>query len=517
MALVEPQVERIAPEAGEPAADRAPDWVATGSPQPLRGELESLVGADRVLSRPTDLVRYASDASPYRLFPKAVVMARDAADVSKLLGYARRSGTPLTFRSGGTSLNGQGQSDSILVDVRRHFTGVKVESEGARARVGPGTTLGHVNRALAGYGRKLGPDPASTDFATVGGVIANNSGGMRCGVEHDSYSTVRALTLLLPSGTLIDTEAPEAEARFAESEPDLARGLEQIRAEIVADGELADRIRRKFRIKNTTGYRLCAFLDAETPLEIFRRLVVGSEGTLAFLAEALFETVPLLPKTITAWVHFGDIAAAAEPVPDLVAAGANAVELMVAPALMAAAHSIPGTPAYWAELAPESAALLVEFRSDDEGELDALEATAIGALGDRELLRQPEFTRDAELTEVFWRVREGMHGIVGRLRPQGTALIIEDVCVPPERIAESAADIQALLGAHGFLTGVAGHASAGNLHFMLTPKFSEAAERDRYEAFMAELVDLIVDKYDGSLKAEHGTGIKMAPYVEREW
>jgi D-lactate dehydrogenase len=517
MALLEPQVQRIAPEAQEPAADRAPDWVAAGSPQPLCSELESLLGADRVLARPTDLVRYASDASPYRLFPRAVVMARGAGDLSKLLGYARRSGTPLTFRAGGTSLNGQGQTDGILVDVRRHFAGVVVEAEGARARVGPGTTLGHVNRVLSGHGRKLGPDPASTDFATVGGVIANNSGGMRCGVVHDSYSTVRALKLLLASGTLIDTEAPDAEARFAESEPELATGLGEIRAEILADQELADRIRRKFQIKNTTGYRLCAFLDAETPLEIFRRLVVGSEGTLAFVSEAVFETVPLLPETLTAWVHFADIAAAAEPVPDLVAAGASAVELMVAPALIAAAHSLPGTPEYWRELAPESAALLVEFRSDDEEDLEAMEASATDALGGRELLRRPEFTRDAELTEVFWRVREGMHGIVGRLRPQGTALIIEDVCVPPERIAESAADIQALLGAHGFLTGVAGHASAGNLHFMLTPKFSEAAERERYEAFMTELVDLIVDKYDGSLKAEHGTGINMAPYVEREW
>src|SRR5262245_10616432 len=353
MALLEPQVKRIAPTVTEPAADRAPEWVATGSPQPLRGELESLLGPDRVLARPTDLVRYASDASPYRLFPRAVVMARDAEDVSKLLGYARRSGIPITFRSGGTSLNGQGQSDGILVDVRRHFTGARVEGEGERARVGPGTTLGHVNRVLASHGRKLGPDPASTDFATVGGVIANNSGGMRCGVVHDSYSTVRALTLLLASGTLIDTEEPDAEARFAEAEPDLARGLEAIRAEILADDELAERIRRKFRIKNTTGYRLCAFLDADTPLELFRRLVVGSEGTLAFVAEAVFETVPLRPRTVTAWVHFGGIAAAVEPVPDLVAAGASAVELMVAPALLAAAHTIPGTPTYWKELAPE--------------------------------------------------------------------------------------------------------------------------------------------------------------------
>ena len=517
MPLLEPDVRRIAPRADEPAVDRAPDWVATGTPQPLRSELESLLGADRVLPRALDLIRYASDASPYRVFPRAVVMARDSEDVAKLLRYARPRGTPVTFRSAGTSLNGQAQGDGILVDVRRHLTGVAVEDGGALARVRPGTTLGHVNRVLAPHGRKLGPDPASTDFATVGGVIANNSGGMRCGVVHDSYSTVRALSLVLASGNAIDTAAPDAEERFAELEPELARGLEAIRDEIRRDRELADRIRRKFEIKNTTGYRLCAFLDADEPLEIFRRLVVGSEGTLAFVAEAVFETVPLRPRTTTTWVHFDGIHEATDPVPGLVAAGASAVELMVAPALIAAAHSIPGTPEYWRQLPPTSAALLIEFRSEDAGDLDAMEAKAAQVLSGRELLHGPQFTRDEELTEVYWRTREGLHGIVGRLRPQGTALIVEDVCVPPARIAESATDIQALLGKHGFLTGVAGHASAGNLHFMLTPKFDEQAERDRYEAFMGELVELIVDKYDGSLKAEHGTGINMAPYVEREW
>src|SRR5204863_2076045 len=282
----------------------------------------------------------------------------------------------------------------------------------------------------APYGRKLGPDPASTDFATVGGVIANNSGGMRCGVVHDSYSTVRALTLVLASGSLIDTAAPDAEQRFAELEPELARGLAEIRDEILADHELAERIRRKFQIKNTTGYRLCAFLDGDTPLEIFRRLVVGSEGTLAFIVEAGFETVPLRPHTTTSWVHFADIDAAVEPVPDLVAARASAVELMVAPALIAAAHSISGTPEHWRELPPDSAALLVEFRSDDEVELDGLETKAAEVLAGRDLLREPEFTRKPEPTELLWRVREGMHGIVGRLRPPGTALAIEDVCVP---------------------------------------------------------------------------------------
>src|SRR3954453_12141107 len=211
MPLLEPKVERIgAPEGAEVAADRAPEWVATGTPQPLRSELESLLGPDRVLGRAGDIVRYASDASPYRLFPQAVVMAHDAGDVAKVLAYGHRSGIPVTFRAGGTSLNGQGQSDGILVDVRRHFRGVAVEDDGATARVKPGTILGDANRVLAPHRRKLGPDPASTDVATVGGVVANNSGGMRCGVTKDSYSTVRSLTFVLPSGTTIDTAAEGA-------------------------------------------------------------------------------------------------------------------------------------------------------------------------------------------------------------------------------------------------------------------------------------------------------------------
>jgi D-lactate dehydrogenase len=517
MPLLQPDVQRIAPEATHPDAGPAPEWIARGTPQPLRAALESLLGQGRLQPRALDLVKYASDASPYRMFPKAVVQARDAGDVAKLFRFGRERGIPVTLRSAGTSLNGQSQSEGILVDVRRHFTGVEVEEDGEAVRVRPGTALGHANRVLLPYSRRLGPDPASTDFATVGGVIANNSGGMRCGVTQDSYSTVRSLKLVLPSGTTIDTAEPGAEEGFARAEPELANGLAEIRDEIRADSELSERIRRKFRIKNTMGYRLCAFLDGDSPLEIFRRLVVGSEGTLAFVAEAVFDTVPLLPHTTTTWVHFADIHRTVEPVPDLVAAGATAVEMMVAPALIAASYSIPGTPEHWRELPPESAALLIEYRSDVPAELDGMEERAMQALAGRETIRGPEFTRDEELTEIYWKTREGLHGIVGRMRPQGTVLIVEDVCVPPERIAESAVDIQGLLGKHGFLPGVAGHTSAGNLHFMLTPNFGVAADRERYEAFMNDLVELITGKYDGSLKAEHGTGINMAPYLEREW
>ena len=435
-----------------------------------------------MLTRAIDIVSYASDASPYRLFPKAVVMARDAGDVSKVLAFGRERGIPVTLRAGGTSLNGQGQGDGIVVDVRRHWSGVEVEDGGRRARVRPGTVLGHANRVLA-----LATGEARSRSRQHRHRLRRR--GDREQLRRDALRRHcrllldrRRLTFVLPSGTMIDTGAPGAEEAFAAAEPALAAGLAEMRDEIRADAELSERIRRKFEIKNTTGYRLCAFLDADTPLEIFRRLLVGSEGTLAFTAEAVFDTVPLLPKTTTSWIHFESIEAACEPVPDLVAAGASAVELMVAPALMVAANSIPGAPEHWNELPPTSAALLVEFRADDAADLPALEARADEVLASREPIRGPEFTRDAETVELDWRVREGLHGLVGRLRPPGTSLIIEDVCVPPARIAESAADIQALLGEHGFLTGVAGHTSAGNLHFMLTPDFSKPEDLERYEA-----------------------------------
>jgi D-lactate dehydrogenase len=505
---------------GRPATDRAPDWVAAGTPERLRARLTDALGADRVLHRATDLIRYASDASPYRLIPQAVVAPRNVDDVVTILRTAADMSAPIVFRAGGTSLNGQSQTDSILVDVRRHWGQATVEDGGARARVAPGATLGYVNRLLRRHERRLGPDPASTNIACAGGVIANNSGGMRCGVTQDSYSTVRAMTLVLADGTVIDTAAPDAEARFAAACPELAAGLTEIRDEIRGNAELKDKISRKFEIKNTTGYRLCAFLDAETPLEIFRRLVIGSEGTLAFVAEAVFETVALGRHTSLALVGFEDLDSAAAAVGPLVEAGATATELMVAPTLIAAAYNMPGTPEQWKELPPTSAALLIEFRAEDPEQLAAPEAAAREILAGRPLIAGEDaihFTHEVDEIELLWRVREGMQGLLAAMRAPGVTMIIEDVCVPPSRVAEAALDLQALLRQHGFLPGLAGHASAGNLHFILTPNFGEAADLERYDTFMHELVELIIDKYDGSLKAEHGTGINMAPFVEREW
>ena len=326
--FLSPNVGAIMSSPRTPQRDRAPDALAEGTPRGLRDDLVALLGPDRVLSRPIDLIRFATDASPYRLFPKVVVIARTVDDVRKVLEYARQRHESVTFRAAGTSLSGQAQGDGILVDVKRHWAGVSIEAGGRRLRARPGTILSRANLALLGHGYRLGPDPASASACTIGGVIANNSSGMCCGTTQNSYKTLSSLAFMLPSGTFIDSARDDAEQRFAATEPALAAGLMEIKHEIELDPELVARLRKKFSIKNTTGYHMEAFLDGATPLEIFRRLIVGSEGTLAFIAEAVFETIPDDQYRLTSFMIFPDMYAACAAVKPFVDHGAAAVELV---------------------------------------------------------------------------------------------------------------------------------------------------------------------------------------------
>ena len=508
---------RIGRGNGPSKNDAVPTSMVDGTPTDLKADLIALLGKQNVLHRALDLVRFASDASPYRLIPQVVVQPRTTDDIVKLFRYCRENGRHATLRAAGTSLNGQSLSDDLLIDVRRHWYGAKVENDGFSVRARPGMILGHINAMLARHGRRLGPDPASLNACTVGGVIANNSGGMRCTVKNDAYQTVSAMTFVTTSGAVIDTSASDAEAAFERAEPELAKGLLTLREELLADRELADRVRRKYSIRNTHGYRLCALLDGETPLEIFRRLLVGSEGTLAFVAEAVIGTVPAPNETSVAWIPVPTIDEAVGLVPNLVALGATAVELMIAPALTAAGKAFADTPSYWKTLDPNAAALLVEFGAEDTQALEVLQDKVFALTANANLLHAVEFTSVEEAIELAWHVREGLLGLVGKLRPKGSTLITEDVCFPPERLAQGARDVQELLSKHGFIPGVAGHAAHGNLHFTLVADFSNPEDHERYAVFMKELVELVVRKHDGSLKAEHGTGLNMAPFLESEW
>ncbi|MFF2195962.1 FAD-binding and (Fe-S)-binding domain-containing protein [Streptomyces sp. NPDC058157] len=522
MPLLEPKPGALRPaRPGAPAPDRVPDRTAAGTPRALREELTALLGAEKVLWKVSDLVRYATDASPYRFVPQVVVVAEDVDDISAVLSYAHGRQREVVFRAAGTSLNGQAQGEDILVDVRRHWRGVEVLDAGRRARIRPGTTVFRANAALARHGRVLGPDPASAVACTLGGVVANNSSGMTAGTTRNAYRTLSSLTLVLPTGTVVDTADPLADEELARAEPALCRGLMELKGEIEADPALVARIRAKYEIKNTTGYRLDAYLDGTTPVEILRGLAVGSEGTLGFIAEVVFDTLPLDRELTSALLFFPSLPAAAAAVPLFNEAGALAVELMDGNTLRASV-SVEGVPADWAELPGETAALLVEFRAPDAAGRAACERRAAAVLPRLELVAPVAsvtnaFTADPAVIAGYWKARKAFVTAVGGARPPGTTLITEDFAVPPSRLAEACEALLALQAEHGFDAAVAGHAAHGNLHFLLAFDASRPGDLDRYAAFMEDFCRLTVERFDGSLKAEHSTGRNMAPFLELEW
>ncbi|MCA5894073.1 FAD-binding oxidoreductase [Isoptericola sp. NEAU-Y5] len=477
----------------------------------------------------TDLltrVSHAHDASHYLLRPDVVVRAHDVAGVVAAMREARRRGLPVTFRSGGTSLSGQASGAGMLLDTRTRFTRVDVLDGGARVRCEPGATLRLVNAHLLRHGRRLGPDPASEIACTVGGVVANNSSGMSAGTTRTAYRTVESMTVVLPSGTVVDTGAPDADARLAAVEPALHRGLAALRDRVRGDVTMRAEVERQFAMKNTMGYSLNALLDHDAPVKILEHLLVGSEGTLGWVADVTFRTVPLLAHAGTTLLVFDALERATDALVPLAGTGAEAVELMDAASLRVAAADPKADPSMRA-LARGAGiegqtALLVEYRAATAEELCPRLDAARAVVDGLRLELPAALTTDPATRERLWRVRKGLYTAVAGTRPAGATALLEDVVVPVADLTATVRDLGALFARHGYDGGrgteavTFGHAKDGNLHFMITPRLGEAAELDRYAAFSDDLVDLVLGR-GGSLKAEHGTGRIMAPFVRRQF
>ncbi|HEY0247851.1 MAG TPA: FAD-binding and (Fe-S)-binding domain-containing protein [Gryllotalpicola sp.] len=470
-----------------------------------------------VSERLTDRLAMAHDASHYLLTPLAVATPRTAEEVASVMAAGARSGVPITFRSGGTSLSGQGGSAGLLVDTRRNFRSIEVLDDGARVRVGPGATVRAVNARLARFRAKLGPDPASEVACTIGGVVANNSSGMACGVEANSYRTLDSAVLVLPGGTVVDTRIADADERLRRAEPAIHAGLLRLRDRVRGDDSSVATLRRLHSLKNTMGYGLNSFLDFDAPADILEHLVVGSEGTLAFVAEATFRTVPIRPATATGLLIFPTLAAAADALPALVAAGFATIELMDATSLRVAQRD-PGAPDALRRLdVGEQAALLVEFQEATEAELARRIEASAGPLAALELVEPAALTSDRAVAAQLWHIRKGLYTTVAGSRPSGTSALLEDVAVPVERLGAVCEGLIALFDVHGYRDSVIfGHAKDGNIHFMLNERFDDLASLRRYRAFTEDMVRLILTN-GGTLKAEHGTGRIMAPFVRRQY
>lgn len=487
------------------------------SSEQIQSALNGLIAADRVLVRPIELIAWASDASFYRMIPKAVVQAQSLEEIRALFAFSQQSRIPMTFRAAGTSLSGQAISDGLLVEVARNWREIKVEAAGRQIRLQPGVLGGRANQALAAYCAKIGPDPASIATCTIGGILSNNSSGMCCGVEQNAYHTLKSLKFMLPSGTVIDTSLPHADEEFHAREPQLARGILDLKARIERNPALHDRIRSKYRMKNTTGYSLNAFIDFDRAVEIFQHVLIGSEGTLAFIAEAVLNTVPDLPIKYTGLLLFPDLYAAADSIVPLRQAGAKALEIMDRASLRSV-EGQAGVPASIRSLSDSAAGLLVEFQSAEESARPELEKIAAAAVGGFKLCEAAQFTHDSVEQALLWKIRAGMFPSVGSVRKTGTTVVIEDVAFPIESLADAAHGLTGLFRVHGYDNAIIfGHAKDGNLHFVITQSFNTQAAIDQYKYFIDDMVKLVVERYDGAVKAEHGTGRNMAPFVQTEW
>ena len=471
----------------------------------------------QVKTRALDLHANAHDASHFLLVPRAVVVARDAGEVGALLHACSAQGLPLTFRSGGTSLSGQAISDGVLVDVRRHFTEIEVLDDGARVRVQPGVTVRALNARLARYGRKFGPDPASESAATIGGVVANNSSGMACGTVDNAYQTLESVTVVLASGTVVDTGATDADELLHEREPHLYDGLLRLARRTRENAASVATIRQQYSMKNTMGYGVNSLLDYDRPADILAHLIVGSEGTLGFVAEAVFRTVPRLPHVTTALLIFPGLEPATAALPALVATGAATLELMDALSLKVG-QQMPGTPDIVRDLVVEEhAALLVEYHADSPERLAELLQTGLGVVDGLGLTLPADFTTDAGIRGQLWHLRKGIIPAVGGTRPQGTNALLEDIAVPVPALARTCMELIRLFDKYEYENGmIFGHAKDGNVHFMLTDDFGSPEGLARFSAFTEDLVELVLGE-GGSLKAEHGTGRVMAPYVRPQF
>lgn len=483
----------------------------------LAGFRAALQDPAAVRTRAIDRHANAHDASHFLLIPQAVVTAGSAADVGGLLRASAAQGVPLTFRSGGTSLSGQAVTDGVLVDVRRNFRDIEVLDDGARVRVQPGVTVRALNARLARYGRKFGPDPASEAACTIGGVVANNSSGMNCGTVDNTYRTLESLTVVLPSGTVVDTGAPDAGEKLRTVEPDLYRGLARLAERVRSNPDSAQRIRQQFSMKNTMGYGLNSLLDFQNPVEIMAHLIIGSEGTLGFVAEAVFRTIPRLQHAATGLLVFPDLEAANAALPALVDTGAATIELMDALSLKVG-QTLKGTPAVVHDIAVrDNAALLVEYSAGSAGQLEELQAGGSGILESLGLSAPAQFTADPRERAQLWQLRKGLYASVAGARPQGTTALLEDIVVPVPALGRTCRGLIGLFDKYGYSNSVIfGHAKDGNVHFMLTDGFASTSELDRYSAFTEDMVDLVLAE-GGSLKAEHGTGRVMAPFVRRQY
>lgn len=471
--------------------------------------VKDILPKDRIYTDELRTLAWGADASEYKLRPQVVLRAADENEVSRILALAHGMGLPVTFRAAGTSLSGQAITDSILVVAGKHWEKWEYHDD-TTVTLQPGIVGARVNQHLAPFGRHFGPDPASIGSCMVGGIVANNASGMSCGTHANSDKMLVSARLVLADGTVLDTGSESSRQAFLKVHPEIVEGLKKLREEVMANEKLAERIRYKYSIKNVTGLNLRPLVAYEDPFEMLAHLMVGSEGTLAFLSEVSMKTLPIAPYKASAMIYFPGMVTAAKAVVAMKGAQVSAAELLDKRSLASV-----NDPHLKADV-PDLTAVLTETQAESPEALHEQIEAIVNILKPFQL--EVNFSSDPAEVAQYWAIRSGIFPTVGGMRKEGTTCLIEDVAFHIEDLPAATADLSALLDKHGYTDScIYGHALEGNFHFIINQAFETREDILRYDAMIKDVVELVVGKYDGSLKAEHGTGRNMAPFVEQEW
>jgi len=471
-------------------------------------DIRCFIPKNRIYKDELRRLAWGTDASFYRLTPQVVVRSDNENEVSRLLSVAHKHHLPVTFRAAGTSLSGQAVSDSILIVAGKHWEKYHLSDDHETITLQPGIIGGQVNKILNPFGRKFGPDPASINSCMVGGIVINNASGMSCGTHANSDKELVSARLVFADGAVLDTGSKESKNAFAVSHPAFIKEIESLRDEVISDEKFVERIKYKYSIKNVTGLNIYPFVRFSDPFDIIAHLMVGSEGTLAFLSEVTMKTLPLSKFRASAMIYFSDIKEAARAVVALRSMPVSAAELLDKRSL-ASMEDKTGL---------DLTAVLTETQANTQEELQSNIFAICEALKPFDTYVPYHFTDKPEEYSKFWSIRSGIFPAVGGMRKMGTTCLIEDVAFHIEDLPEATADLSDLLDRHGYDDScIYGHALEGNFHFIINQSFESKKEVDRYVSLINDVVSMVVDKYDGSLKAEHGTGRNMAPFVKYEW
>jgi FAD/FMN-containing dehydrogenase/Fe-S oxidoreductase len=473
---------------------------------------------------------YATDASHYQIHPLGVAIPRTVNDLLATVQIAADLGIPITARGGGTSLTGQSIGPGLVIDCSKYLTAIaEIDVTGRRARVQPGVVLDHLNAEVARFGLIFGPDVATANRATLGGMIGNNSAGARSIVYGQTVDHVRSLTAILADGTrthfgpLTPIEY-ERKLELRTREGDAYRAVDDVVQTHAI--EIARRFPRILR--KVSGYNLAGLLPAQdrqldeqgqtarTDTSLLPRslvpLLVGSEGTLAVIAEA---EVTLSPRPLHRGLlvpQFDTLAAALDALAVCLEFKPSAVELMDKMLIDLAREqrglkntmlSIRGRP---------EALLMVEFSSDAAADVSYRVHELQRRLGSAVGLVAAVPALDSSLRDPLWALRGAavplLFGMPGDRKP---VTFCEDCAVAPERLPEFAHRFREIFHRHGTDGTFYGHASVGCLHIRPVLNLHDPHDVITMRRIMEDVTDLVLS-FNGSLSGEHGDGL-----VRSEW